>query len=176
MMFDMDPAVARLFYKENVPTAEEQTKQSGIGDLVPGAVIDAFAFEPCGYSMNAIAYGNYSTVHITPESECSYASFETNTPLKSYDSLINNVLRVFRPKRFVVTMFADEGALADMNGATPFEKPIAHIPGLGTYTRSSTSSTTFEKDYRCFMGTWMMDEGTTIPRLPPTRQRRMSVA
>lgn len=43
-------------------------------------------------------------MHVTPEPECSYASFETNTPLKSYDSLINNVLRVFKPKRFVLTM------------------------------------------------------------------------
>lgn len=124
MMFDMDPEVARLFYKENVGSAEEMTKVSGIGALVPGANIDAFAFEPCGYSMNAIAYGNYATVHITPEAECSYASFETNTPLKSYDSLINNVLRVFRPKRFVLTMFADEAALDEMNRATPFEKQV----------------------------------------------------
>jgi len=106
---------------------------------------------------------------VTPEPECSYASFETNTPLKSYDPLINNVLRVFRPKRFVLTMMADEGALVEMEShglqqRLPFERAQVLVPGLGQYSRASSSSTTFEKDYRCFMGTWTLDEGA-----PPKR-------
>lgn len=40
---------------------------------------------------------------------------------------------------------------------------VAHIPGLGSYCRSSTSSTTFEKDYRCFMGTWVIEESSRVP-------------
>ena len=38
--------------------------KSGIAALVPGATIDDFAFDPCGYSMNAITYGNYATVRL----------------------------------------------------------------------------------------------------------------
>ncbi len=160
MMFDMDPDAASVFFGGG--DAKEMTAKAGIADLVPGATIDAFAFDPCGYSMNAITYGNYATIHVTPEAECSYASFETNTPLKSYDSLINNVLRVFRPKRFVLTMMADDAAVVEMESnkqRLPFERSKTLVPGLGLYIRCSSSSTTFEKDYRCFMGTWVREEG-----------------
>lgn len=170
MMFDMDPEAAQQFYKTEGMTAAEMTKKSGIADLVPGAQIDDFAFEPCGYSMNAIAYGHYATIHVTPEPECSYASFETSTPFKSYDSLVNNVLRVFRPKRFVLTMMADDGALKEMESdgfALPFAHSRVTVPGLGSFTRNQSSSTTFEKDYRAFMGTWVRDEpSATTPAEP----------
>ena len=117
MMFDIDEKVRKCFYTgqykadddkkegegENIEEikriSEEMTRRAGIDQLVPGAVIDSRAFEPCGYSMNAILYNSYSTMHITPEASCSYASFETNAKLASYHSLIHNVVRTFRPKR-----------------------------------------------------------------------------
>ena len=113
MMFDMAPEVASIFFKENGDgkemTGKEMTAKSGIDHLCPGATIDETAFTPCGYSMNAILHDSYFTIHITPEKECSYASFETNTCLRDYASMVRNVLNVFRPKRFVITMFGDEG-------------------------------------------------------------------
>lgn len=125
MMFDIDESVAKLFqydqYERNVEgeTKEEETERisreqtvvSGINSLCPGALIDPRAFEPCGYSMNAILFRSYSTIHITPESGSSYASFETNQKVGSYKSLISNVIRTFKPKRFVLTLMADEGGL-----------------------------------------------------------------
>lgn len=153
MMFDMAPDVAAQFYVERCSTAAEQTRASGIDALVPGAVIDDRAFEPCGYSMNAILYGSYTTVHITPEPECSYASFETNTPLKSYTSLINNVLGTFRPSRVVITMLADAAGLAEMS-ENPFDNTGIAVPALGTYNRTSSSFTKVEGDCCASMGSW----------------------
>ena len=125
MMFDIDESVAKLFnydqYERNIEgeTKEEETERisreqtivAGINSLCPGALIDPRAFEPCGYSMNAILFRSYSTIHITPESGSSYASFETNQKVGSYKSLISNVIRTFRPKRFVLTLMADEGGM-----------------------------------------------------------------
>lgn len=125
MMFDIDETVAKIFYydqyehnvegetkqEETQRISREQTIVSGINSLCPGAKIDPAAFEPCGYSMNAILFRSYSTIHITPESGSSYASFETNQKVGSYKSLISNVIRTFRPKRFVLTLMADEGGL-----------------------------------------------------------------
>lgn len=129
MMFDIDPDVAQKFYYDQYQDrigpdeteaeatnriSMEQTKSAGIDALVPGATIDPRAFEPCGYSMNAILFRSYSTMHITPEEGSSYASFETNQKLKNYTPLISNVVRAFRPKRFVMTLMADEGGLVEM--------------------------------------------------------------
>jgi S-adenosylmethionine decarboxylase len=128
MMFDIDENVSKLFYynqydqnrsgeskeEEVARISREQTVASGINALCPGAIIDPRAFEPCGYSMNAILFRSYSTIHITPESGSSYVSFETNQKVASYKSLIANVIRTFRPKRFVMTLMADEGGLKQM--------------------------------------------------------------
>ncbi|KAL9189900.1 hypothetical protein ACHAXT_009575 [Thalassiosira profunda] len=129
MMFDIDQDVAQKFYYDQYPAridaneseeeatkriSVEQTKAAGIDSLVPGATIDPRAFEPCGYSMNSILFHSYSTMHITPEEGSSYASFETNQKVKDHTSLVSNVVRAFRPRRFVMTLMADEGGLAEM--------------------------------------------------------------
>jgi len=163
MMFDIDEDVAQKFYYDQyearISSGEteeeatkrislEQTKSAGIDALVPGATIDPRAFEPCGYSMNAILFRSYSTMHITPELGSSYASFETNQKLTNYTSLISNVVRAFRPTRFVMTLMADEGGLVEMGGnplfsgsacsakiAVPFNKTKA---SLGSILSSSS--------------------------------------
>ena len=47
------------------------------------------------------------TIHITPEPECSYVSFESNIPLKSYSEVIQRVVNTFKPGRFIFTLFAN---------------------------------------------------------------------
>lgn len=59
--------------------------------LFPGAKIDEFGFDPCGYSMNGIIGDAFFTIHITPQPEQSYASFETNAPLTDYTELLHKV-------------------------------------------------------------------------------------
>ena len=95
----------------------------------PGARIDAYLFTPCGFSANGVipapistsANGNaltlasassathYFTVHVTPESHCSYASFETNVPTtqtgRETADIVAQVVNIFKPARFSVTLF-----------------------------------------------------------------------
>ena len=191
MMFDIDQDVAGKFNfdryvqsgdrdsgadsstGEASPSASrrisnEMTKAAGIDRLVPGATIDPRAFEPCGYSMNAILYNSYSTMHITPEADCSYASFETNQKLASYHSLINNVVRTFKPKRFILTMMADEAGLDQIRDnplVNSFKKPIivptkdaAGNSSFAAYRRSGLASIQIEDDTCCLMGNFQLEE------------------
>ena len=71
----------------------------GLRSLFPSSLIDDYLFEPCGYSMNGLdASGGFYTIHVTPEKECSYASFETNIKGVDVDNLIRSVLAIFQPK------------------------------------------------------------------------------
>lgn len=180
MMFDIDEDVAKTFYynayeqlsgeskdEEVKRISKEQTVASGIDKLCPGSEIDARAFEPCGYSMNAILFRSYSTMHITPESGSSYASFETNQKLKNYKSLVSNVVRTFRPKRFVMTLMADEAGLKEMKENPMDDSKIAVPKGISAsgnktdavfYKRSSLASIKVEDDCCCYMANWVLDE------------------
>jgi len=193
MMFDIDQDVAKYFYydeyepKREDETEEEaverisreQTKRAGIDALCPGYGIDPRAFEPCGYSMNAILFRSYTTMHITPEDGSSYASFETNQKVSSYDALIHNVVKAFKPKRFVMTLMADEDGLKEMK-EIPFSGPASRasflVPfgkGKGAkkmlYKRSSMASIAVEDDCMCMMGNWTLQDVGENPRAQKSR-------
>jgi S-adenosylmethionine decarboxylase len=176
MMFDIDEDVAQKFYydsygqlegedkdEETARISKSMTSESGICDLIPGAIVDPRAFEPCGYSMNAILFHTYYTIHITPESGSSYASFETNQQVTSYRSLINNVVRTFRPQRFVMTLMADDGGVREMH-ENPFTSTSADariaVPNKDnlSYKRKSLASIKVEEDCSCMMGNWVLSE------------------
>jgi len=156
MMFDFDQGCAQNFYKENCPTGRDMTEKSGIISLVPGAIIDDHAFDPCGYSMNAILFDSYATMHITPEPACSYASYETNQSLRSYTSLIKNVLSIFKPKRFVITMWADEAGVSAMS-ENPCDLKRISMPSKTNYIRTSVSSTKIEGETCCLLSNWCLE-------------------
>ncbi|CAM5132195.1 unnamed protein product [Natator depressus] len=111
LMSELDPVVMDQFYVKDGVTANDVTRVSGIRDLIPGSVIDATMFNPCGYSMNGMKLdGTYWTIHITPEPEFSYVSFETNIGQTSYDELIRKVVDVFKPGKFVTTLFVNQSS------------------------------------------------------------------
>ncbi|GMI52815.1 hypothetical protein ScalyP_jg3856 [Parmales sp. scaly parma] len=197
MMFDIDPELAKNFYYNQYLDEDEahtnndidndndndtdlvrdkiigskMLKKGKLGELCPGAIIDPMAFQPCGFSMNAILYKSYSTIHVTPEADSSYASFETNQPLGSYGSLINNVVRTFRPRRFVLTLMADEGGvqlmqdnpLAPVHSKKRSEIVIKSREGDGagviSYSRKSLASIQVEDDTVCMMGNFELKGG-----------------
>lgn len=146
MMFGIDESVAKLFVKNDVrfPKHSDVTRASGIDTLLPGSLIDEFCFDPCGYSMNGLLYDAYWTIHITPESTFSYASFETNIRMKSYSGLIKAVLAIFKPKRWTMTLFAD------LNGAkalkeTPFQQ-VVRVPVVASTSRAIMGPCVFSRD------------------------------
>ncbi|KAL8688076.1 MAG: hypothetical protein Q9218_005919, partial [Villophora microphyllina] len=98
----------------------------GLSDVYPNAKypdarIDAYLFTPCGFSANGVIPSpqtggstHYFTVHVTPEPHCSYASFETNVPTsqsgRETADVIQQVVGIFKPARFSVTLFEAKDA------------------------------------------------------------------
>ena len=112
---------------EGHPLGTVVSESSGLADVYPtskypDARIDAYLFQPCGFSANGVIPAptghdatHYFNVHVTPEPHCSYASFETNVPTKQTGretaDVIKQVVDIFKPGRFSVTLF--EGNQAD---------------------------------------------------------------
>ena len=101
------------------------TENCGLADVYPSskypdARIDSYLFTPCGYSANGVVpmpgeaeSTHYWTVHVTPEPQCSYASFETNVPTRVLGrqtvDVVQQVVGIFKPGRFSVTLFEARG-------------------------------------------------------------------
>jgi len=111
------------------------SESCGLSDVYPvakypDARIDAYQFTPCGFSANGVvpapemsARTHYFTVHVTPEPNCSYASFETNVPSRQSGretaDIISHVVDIFKPGRFTVTLFEAKSSsddVQDMSG------------------------------------------------------------
>lgn len=82
-------------------------------DIYPDSIVDDYIFDPCGYSANGLLDEFYYTIHVTPESQCSYASFETNIPVgflnspggyTAYNGIIQKVVDIFKPARFATVL------------------------------------------------------------------------
>lgn len=103
MMHNLDRDAAFQFYRKE--GTEDRDKFPGVAELIPGQDTDEFNFTPCGYSMNGLREHVYSTIHVTPEAHCSYASFETNLSSSCYKSLIAHVFTIFKPGTVTLTLF-----------------------------------------------------------------------
>jgi len=108
--------------------ALELSDMLGISSIFPLSLtlLDAYTFDPCGYSANAIISRGYPsqgegywTIHVTPEEGWSYASFECNVPAPTSQEelphlpssfpdlhqLIQRVVDIFQPGNLSITLF-----------------------------------------------------------------------
>jgi len=149
LMTELDRDVMKQFYKtKSFISVEHVTKSSGIESLIPGAIIDAHMFDPCGYSMNGLLDDGYCTIHITPQPKYSYVSFETNIHC-DYPELLGRVLKVFRPHNFTITLFA--GNLAH-DKVTEILISLFTCDGLKNYVRRTKIRYEFENNYELAYG------------------------
>jgi len=186
MMFDLDRKVAQLFYRNNYAAslksdevAQMQTLNSGIAGIIPCSFIDAHAFEPCGYSMNGIHSDMYQTIHITPEEEGSYASFETTInygtgsaasgelplleskeALREYTlQLVKNVVGIFKPERFMLTVTdckqnqKDSGGI-DAIGMLDEQTSLFLNSRVNAYEKSFASLVQMGPSISCHVSNW----------------------
>jgi len=117
LMTGMDRRVMQQFYmSEKFISSQQTTRNSGIQKLFTDqTLVDDHQFDPLGYSMNGIDDQIYYTIHITPQPECSFVSFETNLVIKDYNTLVKRVVDVFQPQSFTVLIIRD-GVAEEVGG------------------------------------------------------------
>jgi len=107
-MNDMDRSTMNHFYKNNSFVSEQETlSNSGITKIIPeDAEIDSLMFNPFGFSLNAILGSSYYTMHITPQKECSYVSYETNRDMREFNflGLSRKIIETFKPEKYTMVM------------------------------------------------------------------------
>lgn len=107
LMHGIAPEVASVFHGSDCLA---QARAAGVTEVLPGFQVDDHAFQPAGYSLNAIQGETYFTFHVTPEEIGSYVSFETNADPGEHPpaEVIRRVLEIFRPESFDVLSFASD--------------------------------------------------------------------
>lgn len=90
--------VAADYLRSEHQNAAEIRRLLQLDAMLPGFVLDDFLFEPFGYSINGIRGDRYMTIHITPQENSSYVSFETNLPLEGeYRQIFSRLLGILNP-------------------------------------------------------------------------------
>jgi len=112
LMLNLDPKIM----SENFFGRKPQPKYySNLKNLVKNTKFyDDQIFDPCGYSSNGLIDSNvqiqgYTTLHVTPEKDFSYVSFETNAE-DDVEGIIERVIDCFKPKEFTVTLVASKNS------------------------------------------------------------------
>lgn len=107
------------------------------------------------------------TIHITPELEFSYVSFESNIPEASYAEVIARVLDTFKPGKFVVTIFANKESIA---ADTPRElEQVDYLNFEGEWLRNDVQYCRFKNyDLTCafyskFPSWWFTGGPSALP-------------
>lgn len=115
LMHELDAEAMDIFCAANVENPQRAEEMSGLDRLYPRPILmDGFLFTPCGYSLNGLVGNKYLTIHVTPQADSSYVSFETNILEEDYSGTIQKVISIFRPRRFslVLTTCNDDKCLA----------------------------------------------------------------
>ncbi|TKA62669.1 hypothetical protein B0A49_12764 [Cryomyces minteri] len=132
------------------------SESCGLSDLYPtskypDARVDAYLFTPCGFSANGVVPApggandssasttHYFTVHVTPEPQCSYASFETNVPAcqtgRETADIVEQVVKIFRPGRFSVTLFEAKPTADGFSSGIAEAKRSSRMEAIKGYRR-----------------------------------------
>ncbi len=105
LMYHIEGDGAKYLLSDN-QTAQEVRKLLGLERLIPDAKFDDHLFEPFGYSMNAIIGDRYLTMHITPQEESSYVSFETDIDVHTvYSDILPHLIQALNPGSFDLVTF-----------------------------------------------------------------------
>lgn len=105
LMYDLQGTAKEVFNTEGL-TREKIRELTKVDKILPGFLVDDFAFSPIGYSLNALNGRYYFTIHVTPQDESPYVSFETNMVDEGQvREVLASVIDVFKPRSFDTVFF-----------------------------------------------------------------------
>jgi len=117
MMSNLDPDVMKQFHHIPGDTTPNLLKRTGISEILLDCDhVDGHIFQPWGFSLNALNNDVYVTIHVTPEEEGSFVSFETNFVFHCFNKLraaIQRVLNVFKPGNFCLLVVHEDPSLRE---------------------------------------------------------------
>ena len=117
LMYHIEGDVADYLRAEN-QTCEGVRARLDLKRLLPGFELNDFVFSPCGYSVNALRGTDYATIHITPEQNSSYVSFESNLDLGGeYSFILDGLLEILKPHSWDTVGFNCEPRVSKANQA-----------------------------------------------------------
>ncbi|MBW3139804.1 adenosylmethionine decarboxylase [Ferrimonas balearica] len=96
---------AAEYLRRNDQTVEGVRELFDWQGMLPDFQFDDFLFEPFGYSMNGIRGDRYVTVHVTPQEDSSYVSFESNLDQAELLPVLNQLLRRLNPQSYDLISF-----------------------------------------------------------------------
>lgn len=111
LMYHIDGPAAEYLRSDNQSVAGIAALLQ-LETLFPGFEIDGYLFEPYGYSMNGIKGDQYITMHITPQEDTSYVSFETDINIpQECPQLLARLTAILQPSSYDLITFNTEPEL-----------------------------------------------------------------
>jgi S-adenosylmethionine decarboxylase len=108
LMYHIRGEIADYLSSEN-QSLEKVREIFGFDTVFNGFIFDDFLFTPYGYSMNAIRGREYATIHVTPQKNSSYVSFESNLDIEGDgQEVINYLLNTLNPGCWDIVGFNTE--------------------------------------------------------------------
>ena len=92
------------FLQDTQPESIDRLRQ-GLARIFPDFEIQSHAFQPEGYSLNAVKGEDYFTIHITPEAGFFYISFEARIKNFPLEEMVNKLTYLFKVKSFDLIFF-----------------------------------------------------------------------
>ena len=108
LMYGLTGDAYKLFTTEN-NSSNSIKSFLNLEAVFPGFKYDDFVFSPVGYSCNAVRGSEYYTIHVTPQDEGPYVSFETNILGIKTQQVVESVINIFKPECFDIIQFDSSG-------------------------------------------------------------------
>ncbi|OED36919.1 hypothetical protein AB834_02500 [PVC group bacterium (ex Bugula neritina AB1)] len=120
-------------FEKNASNSKAIQNKLAFESFFDNIFIEDHIFEPRGYSLNGISQEFYLTLHVTPQEENSYVSFETNFRSNHILKMLNYLIKLFSPESILIALYSNFFNLSH----------DLHIPG---YEKKEKTKVSF-KDY-----------------------------